>query len=96
VTTGKRRKDYLHKERKECEQRMRQNSFSKDQMDQRDCKSPAEEKQRVHDYMQRQAAGNDRDQRRFADINREFKKNGDEGEVRTNDDARKRRSIKYQ
>lgn len=96
-----RRKDELHRRRKELESELRPTMFNKDQMMMRDCKSSAEEEKRVQDYDRWKATKdktgktNEDKLREFCDINREFKKHGEEGRKHDADDLRVSRQIRY-
>ncbi len=95
------RKDFLHKRRKEIEADLRSTIFTKDQMNMVDCKDEASEERRVVDYdgwkMTKDKIGktNEDKLREFNEINREFKKHGEEGRVHSSDDLRNNKPIKY-
>lgn len=94
-------KDSAHAERKRLEFELRGSIFSKDKMDQRDCKSERDEVKRVNDYVRwqktkgRDGMTNEQKQNRWHEINRGFKQSGDEGRLHTSDDLRSRKNVKY-
>lgn len=95
-------KDELHAERKRIENDLREGGiFSKDKMHQMDCKTKDDESRRVKDYVKwqesrgRDGRTNKQKMDRWAEINREFKKHGEEGRVHTIDDVRERKSVRY-
>ena len=94
-------KDAFHRRRKELEADLRPTIFNKDQMMMRDCRTQDEEDKRVADYDRwkgnRDKTGktNEDKMREFCEINREFKKHGEEGRKHDVDDLRVSRPIKY-
>jgi len=97
----RREKDTLHKRRKELEQDLRPALFSHDQMMMRDCKTETEENKRVAEYDKRMA---DRDRagrsnedklREWNEINRTFKKHGEEGNRHDADQLRRKKVVSY-
>lgn len=81
-----RRKDYLHKRRKELAERIREGIYSKSEMNSGNEGDPEFDK-RVGKYSQWVTA-KDKEIREMQDINREFKKHAEEGRVHTLDDLR--------
>ena len=98
----KRRKDEAHRRRKELEAELRPTMFDRDQMMMRDCRTEADEHKRVYDYdawkAHRDKTGktNEDKLREWNQLNREFKKHGEEGRPHNSDDLRSSRQIKYQ
>jgi hypothetical protein len=94
-----RRKDELHRERKEHISVLSETIFSKDKMNQRDCVDETQEKKRVQDYDKWKASKkngltNEERMQRFGEINREFKKHGEEGNPHNIDQIREKK-IKF-
>ena len=95
------KKDYLHRRRKEIESDLRQTILSKDKMDMRDCRTESEEEKRVAEYdawkAKKDGTGksNEDKMHELAGINREFKKQGEEGRLHTMDDLRIKKAIKH-
>ena len=96
-------KDAAHAERKRLESDLRGSIFSKDKMDQRDCKSEHDEHKRVNDYVEwketrgRDGMTNEQKMNRYHEINREFKKQGIEGaQIHTSDQLRNKKRIIYE
>ena len=87
-------KDEMHQRRKKLDAELRPTLFSKDQMNQRDCKTKDAEEKRVRDYMKQQVV-NEPKMKEWSEINREFKRRGEEGRLHTPDDLRNRKSTKY-
>ena len=92
--------DQLHDRRKKREEEMKDGILSKDQMNMIDCKDATQEEQRVKDYDKwKDTPGNgvtnNQRMKEWSDINREFKKRGEEGRVHTMDDVRSGKNIKY-
>lgn len=93
-------KDELHRRRKELAETVKEGIFNKDQMMMRDCKDADEEARRVADYdrwkaEKRKGLTNEQCMREWSDINREFKRRKEEGQVHTVDDLRESKSVKY-
>ncbi|MFH1640560.1 MAG: hypothetical protein ABIA66_01215 [Candidatus Omnitrophota bacterium] len=87
-------KDELHRRRKELTEELKGRLFTKDQMNWRDCRDRDAECKRVSDYMKLQKI-NEPKMKEWSDINREFKKRGEEGRLHSIDDLRRRKSVKY-
>jgi hypothetical protein len=96
-----RRKDELHKRRKELEYDLSQTIFSKDKMWMRDCHTEAEEKKRVTEYDQwKRTKGqvgktNEDKMREWSEINKEFKQHNEEGRPQNVDMIRENK-VKYE
>lgn len=106
ITKGKAgfNKDAAHQERKKIEQDLRNSGmFSKDKMDQRDCKDKDHEEKRVADYdrwkqaKDKQGMTNTQKQDRWHELNQQFKQHGIEGNKEHNtDQLRERKKIVYE
>src|SRR3989304_4500368 len=78
-------KDYLHQRRKTLETDLRSSIFTKDKMNMVDCSTEQDEFRRTVEYDQWKAAkdktgkSNEDKLREFQEINKEFKKHGEEG-----------------
>lgn len=94
-------KDRLHNERRKIEADLKGTIFSKDKMDQRDCRDKDHEEKRVQDYVKwKNTRGTDgrtnaQKMERWGDINREFKQHGEEGRIHNPDQLRVKQSVKY-
>jgi len=91
---GEKSKDELHKRRKQLAQDIRSTTFSKDQLNWRDCPDKDSQNKRVKDY-DKWKEKNESKMREWSNINREFKKRGEEGRLHSVDDLRRRKSEKY-
>ncbi len=89
-----RRKDQLHKERKEIIEKMRPGMFSQEKMNCRDCKDEHDENKRLNDY-EKWKSKNGKNMERFHEINRTFKQNRDEGLPHSLNDIRPGGKMKY-
>ena len=95
------KKDQLHQERKNLEQDLRQTIFSRDKMNAHDCQTETEENRRVKEYdrwkQTKDSSGrtNEEKMRKWNEINREFKKHGEEGRLHSTDDLRQNKEVKY-
>ena len=94
-------KDELHHRRKFIESGLKETIFSKDKMEQRDCKDEDHENKRVADYdkwkqsKMTDGTTNEQAMKEFSVINKQFKKIGEEGRVHTMDDLRQRKAVKH-
>lgn len=94
-------KDELHHRRKFIESGLKETIFSKDKMEQRDCKDEDHENKRVHEYdswkQQKLKDGTTHEQamREWSTINKTFKKLGEEGNLHNADQLRNKKSVKY-
>jgi len=99
--TWSRRKDELYRRRKEIESDLKQTIFSKDKMDMRDCHGEHDEAKRTAEYdawkAQKDSKGisNEKKMSDWSEINREFKRNEEEGRVHSIDNLRNTKSVKY-
>ena len=95
-------KDRVHNRRKLVEAELRKTVFSKDKLQQMDCKSKDDEVKRVNDYRKWQktrtglGSTNDELMKEWGDLNREFKRRGDEGKAQCMDFVRQRKTTKYE
>lgn len=92
--------DQLHNQRKQIECNLKEGIFTKDQMNQHDCRDDDQRVKRVADYDRwKQSSNNgvtkETQMAQFGEINREFKRRGEEGRVHSMDDLRNRKSVKY-
>lgn len=87
-----RRKDTLHKRRKELTEEIKKGIFSKSEMNRGEEGEPDFDA-RVEKYSQ-WATAKDKKIREWLDINREFKKHNEEGKVHSLDDLRKEGKFK--
>lgn len=94
------RKDFLHKRRKELESDLKQTIFSRDKMNMRDCKTEADEEKRTAEYdawrtyKDKTGKTNEDKMREWSEVNREFKKYGEEGRRHDVDQIRDNK-VKY-
>lgn len=89
-------KDQLHKQRKELAVELKDQLFSKDQMNWRDCPDETSQKKRTMDYVKwKDKYGGEKKMRLWSDTNLEFKRRKEEGRLHCIDDLRKRKSVKY-
>ncbi len=93
-------KDELHNRRKVLESDLKDGIMSKDKMNMLDCKDSTQETQRVTDYdnwKDKKVKGvtNNEKMKEWSNINREFKKRGEEGNVHTVDQIRDTKKIQY-
>ena len=95
-------KDAIHNRRKEVEYELRKTIFSKDKMDQRDVQDKDGEERRVREYDQwkktptKLGKTNEQLMSEWGELNREFKRRGEEGKPMCLDFVRQRKSTKYE
>jgi len=95
-------KDAVHKRRKLVESELRKTVFSRDKMWQTDCHDKDQEAKRVNDYRkwQKTKTGlgktNEQLMSEWGDLNRDFKRRGDEGKPQCIDFVRQRKTTKYE
>ena len=92
--------DQLHTKRKKGEEEMRDGLLTKDQMNMLDCKDEDQEVKRVQQYdkwkdKKVKGVSNQDRMREWGNINREFKKRGEEGRTHSMEDIRSNEKIKY-
>lgn len=94
-------KDELHHRRKFIESGLKETIFSKDKMEQRDCRDTDHENKRVADYdkwkQSKMTDGTTHEQamKEWSTINKTFKKLGEEGNLHNADQLRNKKSVKY-
>jgi len=95
-------KDRVHNRRKLVEAELRKTVFSRDKMWQTDCHDKDQEAKRVNDYRkwQKTKTGlgktNEQLMSEWGDLNRDFKRRGDEGKPQCIDFVRQRKTTKYE
>ena len=101
VEVGHMSKDELHHRRKFLEGGLKETIFSKDKMEQRDCKDEDHENKRTKDYdlwkKQKLSDGtiNENAMAEWSKINKQFKKMGEENRLHTADQLRDRKAVKH-
>ena len=94
-------KDELHHRRKFLESGLKETIFSKEKMEQRDCKDKDQENRRTADYdkwkQSKMTDGTTHEQAmsEWSKINKQFKKIGEEGRLHTVDQLRERKAVKH-